>query len=88
MEEITLNDLAAILNLSRTYVSTLFKTEVGVPFVQYLVDFRLNRAIEMMQEEKLPLVTVAEMVGYPNYAQFSKIFKKRKGVPPTQFLKK
>ncbi|WP_077300790.1 phosphoenolpyruvate hydrolase family protein [Virgibacillus pantothenticus] len=88
MEEITLNDLAAILNLSRTYVSTLFKTEVGVPFVQYLVDFRLNRAIEMMQEEKLPLVTVAEMVGYPNYAQFSKIFKKRKGVPPTQFLKR
>ncbi|NBJ70409.1 MULTISPECIES: phosphoenolpyruvate hydrolase family protein [Clostridia] len=88
MEEITLNDLAAILNLSRTYLSTLFKTEVGVPFVQYLVDFRLNRAIEMMKEEKLPLVTVAEMVGYPNYTQFSKIFKKRKGVPPTQFFKR
>lgn len=87
MDEITLNDLASILNLSRPYLSSLFKTEVGIPFTQYLIDFRLNRAIEIMQERRLPLSTVAEMVGYPDYAQFSKIFKKRKGVSPTVFLK-
>ncbi|MBU5267367.1 phosphoenolpyruvate hydrolase family protein [Virgibacillus proomii] len=87
MDEITLNDLASILNLSRPYLSSLFKIEVGIPFTQYLIDFRLNRAIEIMQEKRLPLSTVAEMVGYPDYAQFSKIFKKRKGVSPTVFLK-
>jgi predicted TIM-barrel enzyme/AraC-like DNA-binding protein len=87
MEEITLNDLASILNLSRPYLSSLFKEEVGIAFKQYLIDFRLNRAIEIMQEKRLPLSTVAEMVGYPDYAQFSKIFKKRKGVSPNVFLK-
>ncbi|MFU0791809.1 MAG: phosphoenolpyruvate hydrolase family protein [Virgibacillus proomii] len=85
MDEITLNDLASILNLSRPYLSSLFKTEVGIPFTQYLIDFRLNRAIEIMREKRLPLSTVAEMVGYPDYAQFSKIFKKRIGVSPTMF---
>ncbi|AUJ26948.1 phosphoenolpyruvate hydrolase family protein [Virgibacillus dokdonensis] len=87
MEEITLSDIANILNLSRTYVSTLFKEEVGVSFVDYLINFRLNRAIEMMHTERLPLARIAEMVGYANYVQFSKIFKKRKGVSPSRFLK-
>lgn len=88
MEEIKLNELAEILNLSRAYLSTLFKKEVGISFTEYLIDFRLNRAIEIMAKDNLPLHSVAEMVGYSNYAQFSKIFKKQKGVTPKTFTKR
>ncbi|MBY7144523.1 phosphoenolpyruvate hydrolase family protein [Virgibacillus sp. NKC19-3] len=85
-EDISLNDLTEILNVSRSYLSTLFKEKVGVSFTDYLIDFRLNRAIEIIHEKKLPLKIVADMVGYPNYAQFSKIFKKRKGKSPKLYF--
>lgn len=88
MDEITLNEIAEILNLSRSYLSTLFKKEVGISFTQYLIHFRLNRAIEILKLENLPLNSVAEMVGYPDYTQFSKIFKKYKGVSPKYYIKK
>ncbi|AJS58896.1 phosphoenolpyruvate hydrolase family protein [Paenibacillus sp. IHBB 10380] len=87
MDDITLNEVSAILSLSRSYLSTLFKKEVGISFTQYLIHFRLHRAIEILQKEDLPLNNVAEMVGYPNYAQFSKIFKNHKGISPTAYFK-
>ncbi|MFO1444807.1 phosphoenolpyruvate hydrolase family protein [Bacillus sp. Bva_UNVM-123] len=87
MNEISLNEIAEILRLSRSYLSTLFKKEVGLSFTQYLIDFRLNRAIEIIQKESLPLTIVAEMVGYPNYSQFSKMFKKHKGLSPTYYCR-
>jgi YesN/AraC family two-component response regulator len=87
MDDITLNEVSAILSLSRSYLSTLFKKEVGISFTQYLIHFRLHRAIEILQKEDLPLNNVAEMVGYPNYAQFSKIFKSHKGISPTTYFK-
>jgi YesN/AraC family two-component response regulator len=86
-EPITLNELAGIMNLSRSYLSTLFKKEMGISFTTYLIDYRINRAIEILQEKSLPLNIVAELVGYSNYAQFSKIFKSRKGVSPSEYIK-
>lgn len=85
-KDISLNDLAEILNISRPYLSTLFKEKMGVTFTDYLIDFRLNRAIEIIHEKKLPLKIMADMVGYPNYAQFSRIFKKRKGKSPNNYF--
>lgn len=85
MDEISLNEVVEILNLSRTYVSALFKKEVGISFTRYLIEFRLERAKQMMEFEKLPLNRVAEMVGYPDYAQFSKIFKNYQGCSPKKF---
>lgn len=86
-DEISLNEISEILHVSRSHLSTLFKKNVGVSFTDYLIDFRLNRALEIYQEKKLPLTIVAELVGYQNYSQFSKIFKKRKGKSPREFIK-
>jgi len=85
-DEISLNEISEILHVSRSHLSTLFKKNVGVSFTDYLIDFRLNRALEIYQEKKLPLTIVAELVGYQNYSQFSKIFKKRKGKSPREFI--
>jgi predicted TIM-barrel enzyme/AraC-like DNA-binding protein len=86
-ESISLKKLANILNLSRSYLSTVFKKQIGISFSDYLIDFRLDRAIEIMHRRKMPVNKVAEAVGYPNYYQFSKIFKKRKGMAPNDFMK-
>ncbi|GGH73204.1 putative TIM-barrel enzyme/AraC-like DNA-binding protein [Pullulanibacillus pueri] len=85
-EEISLNELSDIMNLSRSFLSTLFKKEMGISFKDYLIHFRLNRAIEILQEKELPLTLVAQMVGYSEYAPFSKIFKKKIGVSPRAYL--
>lgn len=85
-DEISLNEISEILHVSRSHLSTLFKKNVGVSFTDYLIDFRLNRALEIYQEKKLPLTIVAELVGYQNYSQFSKIFKKRRGKSPREFI--
>lgn len=86
-DEVSLNEVADILHISRSYLSTLFKKEMGISFIDYLIDFRLNRALEILQEKNMLLTTAAEMVGYPDYAQFSKIFKKRMGKSPREYLK-
>lgn len=86
MDQIQLRDIAKMLSLSSSYLSTLFKSEVGMAFTQYLIEFRLNRAIDILKKQSLPLTNVAEMVGYPNYAQFSVIFKKHRGVSPKEFI--
>lgn len=85
-DEISLNEISEILHVSRSHLSTLFKKNVGVSFTDYLIDFRLNRALEIYQEKRLPLTIIAELVGYQNYSQFSKIFKKRKGKSPREFI--
>src|SRR5699024_2382718 len=75
-EEIRLNELAEIMNLSRSYLSTLFKRKMGLSFQNYLIQFRINRACELMGEKNMLLKNIADLVGYPEYAQFSKLFKK------------
>ncbi|WP_182199981.1 phosphoenolpyruvate hydrolase family protein [Paraliobacillus salinarum] len=87
-QEITLNELAEILNLNRSYLSTLFKNKVGVSFQSYLIQFRMNRACEIIEEEKVLLKNVADMVGYTDYVHFSKIFKKTKGMSPKNYANK
>src|SRR5699024_834444 len=65
-EEITLNELAEIMNLSRPYLSTLFKQKMSLSFQHYLIHFRMNRACEIMGEKRVLLKNIADMVGYPD----------------------
>ena len=63
-------------HISPSYLSTLFKKEEGRSFSEYLVRFRMDRAAEFMEDTGIPFVEVANMVGYTDYAQFCKMFKK------------
>ncbi|MFD2706579.1 phosphoenolpyruvate hydrolase family protein [Salibacterium lacus] len=85
MYDITMQELAQMLNVTRPHLSSLFKQEMGLPFKQYLIEFRISRAKEIIQTDNLPLHAVAEMTGYQDYFHFSKIFKKYTGMSPAQF---
>ena len=82
MNDISFLDLAKVAHVSRSYLSSLFKEEVGCSFPEYLVKFRINKAIDILNKKDIPLSTVASLVGYNDYAQFSKMFKKYKGYSP------
>lgn len=86
-EEISLMDLARVAHISVNYLSALFKKEVGTSFKTYLVHFRIEKALDILNEKDIPLYEVAELVGYVDYAQFSKMFKKVTGKTPRMYTK-
>lgn len=87
MNEIQLRDLAAVAHVSGSYLSVKFKKEVGCSFTEYLVRFRINKAKELFEQRFTSCKEVASMVGYTDYTQFSKIFKKYTGKSPTEYVR-
>jgi predicted TIM-barrel enzyme/AraC-like DNA-binding protein len=86
-DDISLSDLARVSHISVNYLSSLFKKEVGTCFKTFLVQYRINKAIDILSEKNIPLRDVAELVGYNDYAQFSKMFKKVTGQSPNSRIK-
>lgn len=82
---IFISELAEFTNLSSSYLSDLFKKKTGISFTEYLIKFRLNKAIELMKSTDLRLVEIAQLVGYLDYAQFNKIFKKYMKKSPKKY---
>ena len=78
--------LAEKLNLDRTYFSKIFHKYTGKPPQGYIVDFRLDRAAELLVHQKLSPGEVAVLVGYGDIFNFSRMFRRRFGVPPSAYL--
>lgn len=85
-DDISLSDLARVAHISVNYLSALFKKEVGTCFKTFLVQYRINKAIDVLNEKNIPLRDVAELVGFNDYAHFSKMFKKVTGKTPSQIV--
>ena len=75
--------------LSPFYISRIFKSEIGDTPIHYLINIRLDRAKELLESGFAGSVQeVAAQVGYDDVYHFSKLFKKRYGIPPSQARKK
>lgn len=83
---ITLNALSRKLHLTRGYLSHLFKQELGVSFNQYLTNYRIERAKELLLTNQYMVYEVSELVGYTDPAYFSRVFKKVTGYTPQQYV--
>jgi two-component system response regulator YesN len=86
-EDVTLADLADKVNMSRNYLSDIFKNSVGDTFNNYLTRVRMEKAKELLLERKMLVYEVASQVGYKNVPYFSTLFKKYIGNNPTELTK-
>lgn len=86
MEPLSLNDVAAEVNLNPVYLSVLFKKETGTNFKDYLTGVRIDTAKSLLRKKE-SLAEVAEKVGYKDAKYFSKLFTRVVGVNPTQYRK-
>lgn len=84
-EEISLSVLADELHLSAQYISQLFKSEIGVNFLTYLTNIRMENAKKLLLTTSLPISDISERSGYGDYRVFTKAFKKSEGVTPSQY---
>lgn len=86
-ENLTLNQLAEQVFLSRNYLSQIFKKATGTSFNQYLNTVRMEKAKYLILEGNYLIYEIAEKVGFKNTPYFSSMFKKYTGVNPTDLLK-
>lgn len=84
---ITLETAAERVNLTPNYVSTIFKKETGVSFLEYLTSVRLDKATEMLRKSDMSMSEIAEAVGYNDVKHFSKLCKKTLGMKPSEYRK-
>ena len=82
---IRLKDLSVVAHLSSSRLSVLFREKYGTSFTNYLIDFRMKKAQEFLRETDKSIKDIASLVGYDDYMQFSKMFKKKVGMTPQQY---
>jgi len=82
-EDLSLNTLADLTNLHPNYISSLFRKETGQPFIQYLNQYRIQKACEtLVTYPFMPVLQVGRQSGFENPQHFTKVFKKRTGKTP------
>ena len=84
-EEISLSVLAEQFHLNPQYISQLFKSEIGVNFLAYLTNIRMEKAKKLLLTTSASIAEVAEQSGYGDYRVFTKVFKKSEGITPSQY---
>ena len=86
-EKIVLKDLANELFVNADYFASVFKKDVGIGFNDYLRQYRMAIAQQLIRSGEYSLDQVAEKVGYLDPKHFSKSFKKTLGVSPAEYKK-
>lgn len=84
-ENISLADVADHAGVSGGYLSTMFHQSLGLGFVDYLNQIRIERACCYLEQNYLKTYEIAYKVGFRDEKYFSKVFKKMKGVSPKEY---
>lgn len=87
MEDISLDNISKNMYLSPVYISKIFKEETGTSPINYLIQIRLEKAKQILENNTIPINMVAKAVGYEDAYYFSKLFKKYYGMSPSTYGK-
>ncbi|ETU14678.1 hypothetical protein P009_01606 [Enterococcus faecalis EnGen0409] len=85
--ELTLEQLAKECNYSTTYLSKIFKTELGINFYEYLTRCRLQKGIRTLTMTDKKVATISYETGFSDVKAFNKAFRKHFGTTPSEYRK-
>lgn len=86
-EKITVEELASYIGISRKHLFRVFKESLKISPQAFLINYRIDRACEFLANSALSIRDVAHSVGYEDPLLFSRVFKKAKNVPPSEYRK-
>lgn len=85
MDNITVSDIAEELHFNPQYLMRAFKGKTGMSIIEYITQARTDTARKILRDTRLPIKEVANMVGYSDYAYFTRVFRKETGKSPSQY---
>ena len=85
--DICLKKIAMIFSYTEKYISHLFKTKMDIGFNKYLNNLRIQYAHEIISKNTTSVSEIAALCGFSDPLYFSKVFKKRVGCSPTEYIK-
>lgn len=86
-EDISLNTVANVANVSANHFSALFSQNMGQTFIEYLTTLRMNKAKELLRCTGMRSSEIAGEIGYKDAHYFSYLFKKTQGMTPSDYRK-
>ena len=86
-EPLTLEELSQVVDLSPTYLSTIFKKDTGMTFLEYLSKVRMDMAKKLLKETNDTVADICGKVGYSDVRYFTKTFTKYAGLKPKEYRK-
>jgi two-component system response regulator YesN len=84
-EDLSIAQLADIFSLSPNYLSSLFKKEKQMKFIDYLTDLRIERAKSLLRSTNLTVKEISRQVGYHSQSHFNAVFCEKVGCTPVEF---
>lgn len=87
-ETLSVKDISAHVFLSASYVCTFFKNETGRTLNQYLTEYRMEKAKQLLGDSRYRITDISSRVGYSDGNYFGKSFKKYTGLSPSEYREK
>ena len=84
----TVESLAEAAGMSRSAFAARFKELLGQTPLKYVTEWRMQKAMQLLQQREKKIIDVARLVGYESDAAFSKAFKRVVGTNPSEYLKR
>lgn len=85
--DFTIEKLANEFSYSKKYISEIFKKEFGLPVQQYVTLLRIQNACSLMEKRISCISDISKLCGFSDPLYFSKVFKKKMGVSPKEYIK-
>ena len=86
-EKIYIRDLAALANMNEQYFCRFFKRAIGRTPTEYINDYRIRKAVSLLETTNLPVMSICLDSGFFNLGNFLKIFRRYTGTTPLQYRK-
>ena len=84
--DISVDDIANAVGISRSHLYRVFVSNLGQSPIDYLTEYRINEACELIKNTNLSISQIAVSVGFFDQFYFSRVFKKIKKIPPSKYL--
>ena len=85
---ITIREVAEYLRLSESYLSRLFKKEMGISFSQYILNLKIDKAKNLLRFSEYSIGEITYYLGFSNESHFIQTFQKRVGETPNRYRRR